>query len=155
MHEQVVPKYRCNQAYWLVGKKVEVSLRLFFRLPTYDIGQIALHYVSTFCKTSTIRFFFFIRDNFFELSLGVLKFLAVLSLKFSWSVLNFVDVHKYVNCIKIPYLEQLHLKLDQYQGFLNKMPDFKGKLKEEVILQDKLPSFLKNLNKFWGLFVRD
>ena len=102
-----------------------------------------------------VSHFFFIRDNFFELSLGVLKFLAVLSLKFSkFCVLNFFDVHKYVNCIKIPYLEQLYLKLDQHHGFLNIMPDFKGKLKEEVTFKDKLTIFLKNLNKFWGFFCK-
>ena len=32
------------------------------------------------------------------------------------------------------------------------MPDFTGKLKEEGILKDKLPIFLKNQNKFWGFF---
>ena len=46
-------------------------------------------------------------------------------------------------------------RLDQHHVLLNIMPDFKGKLKEEVIFKDKLPSFLKNLNKFWGLFVRN
>ena len=45
----------------------------------------------------------------------------------------------------LPYLEQLYLRLDQHHVFLNIMPDFKGKLKKEVIFKDKLPKFLKNL----------
>ena len=62
--------------------------------------------------------FFYIRDSFLELSLGVLKFLSVFSVKFSESVLNLFDVHKCPNCIIIPYLEYLYLKLDNCYIFL-------------------------------------
>ena len=84
----------------------------------------------------TDTLFFHIRDSFFELSLGVLKFSAVFNLKFSLSVFNVFYVHEYINCKNIPYLKQLYHKLDNYYGYLYTMPDIKGKLKKEVISKD-------------------
>ena len=40
---------------------------------------------------------FFIRVSFFELSLGVFKFSAVYGLKFSHSVIKFLNLHKYTS----------------------------------------------------------
>ena len=42
-----------------------------------------------------------------------------------------------MNCIRIPYLEQLYLQLDNYHGLFYIMPDFIGKLKKEVIFKEK------------------
>ena len=40
--------------------------------------------------------------------------------------------------MNIPYLEQLYLKLDKCYIFLNKMPDFIGKLRKEGIFKNNL-----------------
>ena len=45
----------------------------------------------------------------------------------------------------------MYLKLDHYHGFFNIMPDFIGKLKKDVISNDKKPRFLKNLKKIYSL----